>query len=69
MVRQSEHLAARLQREAVDPSGQILRLYQLVLNREPTAVELQSVSAYAQQHGLANACRVLLNCNEFLFVN
>ena len=27
-----------------------------------------ALAAYAQKHGLANACRVMLNSNEFLFV-
>lgn len=26
-------------------------------------------SAFARKHGLANACRLLLNCNEFVFVD
>ena len=69
MVRQSEHLAARLTREAPDLPSQVTRLYSLVLNRPPTPFEMRSVTNFATQHGLANACRVLLNCNEFLFVN
>ena len=69
MVRQSEHLAERLTREATALPAQVTRLYELVLNRPPTDVELQPVVRHAAQFGLANACRVLLNCNEFLFVN
>ena len=69
MVRQSEHLADRLTLEATGLPAQVTRLYELVLNRPPTAQELQSVVQHATQFGLANACRVLLNCNEFLFVN
>jgi hypothetical protein len=40
-----------------------------VLGREPTANELAAVRQYAQQFGLANACRFLLNTNEFMFVD
>ncbi|MES2793781.1 MAG: PSD1 and planctomycete cytochrome C domain-containing protein [Planctomycetota bacterium] len=69
MVRQSEHLATRLTTEANDLPTQVTRLYQLVLTRPPTERELQAVVQHATQHGLPNACRVLLNCNEFLFVN
>jgi hypothetical protein len=29
---------------------------------------MAAVAAYAQQHGLANACRFVLNCNEFMFI-
>lgn len=37
--------------------------------REPTADELREFTAYAQKNGLAALCRVLINSNEFLFVN
>jgi hypothetical protein len=39
-----------------------------VLCRPPTEKEEAAVSAYAENHGLANACRYLLNTNEFVFV-
>ena len=29
----------------------------------------EAVSAHARKHGLAAACRVLLNANEFVFVD
>jgi hypothetical protein len=69
IVRQCEHVAERVAREAPDPEGQVAVLYRLVLGRPPTAREAQAVGAYARRHGLANACRVLLNSNEFVFVN
>ena len=37
--------------------------------REPTANELRNFTAYAQKTSLAALCRVLINSNEFLFVN
>ena len=37
--------------------------------REPTGEELTALRAYAKEHGLANACRVILNLNEFVFVD
>jgi hypothetical protein len=70
MVRYGEHLAERVSREA--PAGttaQVERLYQLCLCRVPTEKESAAMSAYVKKHGLANACRVMLNSNEFLFVN
>lgn len=69
MVRQCEHLAVRIESTAPDLSGRIALLYRLVLVREPTVKEAATLSAYAAKHGLANACRVLLNSNEFMFVN
>jgi hypothetical protein len=68
VVRQSERIAQRVLREVATSSEQVAALYRLVLGRGPTDAETRIVSEYAQQHGLANACRFLLNSNEFLFV-
>src|SRR5262249_35157229 len=68
MVRQSEHVAARLTREAATPEAQVRRLYQLALGREPKQHELALLAEHARKFGMANVCRVVLNSNEFLFV-
>ena len=52
-----------------DLAAQVREAYRLTLGREPTATESKAVTEYAAKHGLANACRMLLNCNEFAFVN
>jgi hypothetical protein len=44
-------------------------VYHLTLNRAATAKEIELLSAYATKHGMANACRLVLNSNEFMFVN
>ena len=69
IVRQSEHMAARIERLAELPAERIRLLFQLVLLRDPTADESRDWEAYAAKHSLANACRMLLNTNEFVFVN
>jgi hypothetical protein len=69
MVRQSEHMAARAEHSSNDVDDQIRLVYEWVLSRPPTDRELKAVCEFARNHGLANACRVLLNSNEFLFVN
>jgi cytochrome c553 len=68
VVRNSEHLAERA-KAAGDVAAQVAALYRLVLNCAPTAGEAADVAAYAGKHGLANAARVLLNSNEFMFVD
>jgi hypothetical protein len=68
VLRQCEHLAARLEREAPDLPGRIDRGYRLLLGRAPSADEAVQLTAFAQKHSLAAACRVLVNSNEFLFV-
>jgi cytochrome c553 len=67
VVRQSEHIAARVSQSGAEK--RVEALHQLVLGRSPTAREERAVAAYANKHGLANACRVLLNSNEFMFVD
>ncbi len=70
VIRQSERLAERLKSEAGEnPDAQISRLYQLVLLRPPRPAEAALLRAYLDKHGLSNACRLLLNSNEFMFVN
>jgi hypothetical protein len=61
VVRQSEHLAAR--------AKTVEAAYRLILQRAPTPAEAATVGDYAAKHGLANACRVLLNSNEFMFLD
>jgi hypothetical protein len=69
IVRMSEHLAERAAKESPDLPAQICAVYRFALDREPTAKEGAALDEYARKHGLANACRVILNSNEFMFVN
>ncbi len=69
VLRQCEHLAARLEGEAKDTAARIDRACRLTIGRPPTRNEAELLTAYANRHGLANACRVLLNCNDFLFLH
>jgi hypothetical protein len=67
MVRMSEHFAKRL--AAAGPvEEQVRQAFRQALGREPTLRERTLLADYAARHGMANACRLLLNCNEFLFV-
>jgi hypothetical protein len=70
IVRQSEHYATHLaQRHPDNLSAQIDLACNLALNRPPNLSEKSELLAFAQEHGLANLCRVLLNSNEFMFVH
>jgi mono/diheme cytochrome c family protein len=69
VIRQSERLAKRLAAENAEVPAQVESLYRLLLCRPPSANELAAVTAYAEKYGLANACRFLLNTNEFVFVD
>lgn len=69
MVRMSEHLAARVAPAGSSAAEQVSAAVRLVLNRPPTVSEASLYGTYAQQHGLVNLCRLLLNTNEFLFID
>jgi hypothetical protein len=69
VVHYADQFAHRLEMLAKKPNEQIQLACELALNREPTEAELKDFGEYAGKHGLANFCRVLLNSNEFMFVN
>ena len=68
VLRQCEHLAARAERERPTLEAQVARCVELCLHRRPAASELAKLAAHAQKHGLRSVCRVLVNSNEFMFV-
>lgn len=69
MLAMSEQFAERLQKEADSLDIQISRGYSLALSRPPTDSELKSLVIYAKENGLTNTCRLILNLNEFVFVD
>jgi hypothetical protein len=69
MVKQAEYFAQRLQKRSDDLEKQIEAAYRLAFGRLPDVRERAALAAYAQKHGLANACRVLFNTNEFVFID
>jgi hypothetical protein len=69
MVKQSEHWAERLRKISNEPAKQMDAAYRLAFGRLPTDEEESAVVGYAKKHGLANACRLLFNANEFVFVD
>src|SRR5207248_661088 len=73
---QAAALAERLQREAPgSPEGQVRRAIWLTAGREPTAREVRKDLAFikemqaAGQDGLKRYCLLLLNTNEFLYLD
>ena len=65
----SQHFARRLQFDRDTLPEQIDRGMQLIAGRSPTEAEREQLVAYAEQHGIANCCRVLLNLSEFVFLD
>jgi hypothetical protein len=68
-VAMARHFAARVEGLAPDDAGRVAAAVRIALGRPATAAERDALAAYAKEHGLANACRVILNLNEFVFVD
>jgi hypothetical protein len=64
----SEWLAQRVESEGGDFNEEVQRAVRLVWLRLPSASEQVEFTNYARKHGLSAFCRVLLNSNEFLFI-
>jgi mono/diheme cytochrome c family protein len=69
VVRQSEHIAARVEKSSPDLQERVRTACELILGRPASPREVELVSEYVTKHGMANAVRMLLNSNEFMFVN
>jgi cytochrome c553 len=69
VVKQSRELAHRLESIDRDPARQVEAAFVRALGRPPHPAERDALTAYARKHGLANACRLLFNTNEFLFID
>jgi len=69
LIRQSEHIAARIAAQASQPEAQANTAFQRILLRDARAPERVRFAAYIERHGLANATQLLLNSNEFLHLD
>jgi hypothetical protein len=68
-VTMAKHFAERVAKDAQGLEEQTRHAFALALSRSPTTDELASLLAYAEREGLENTCRVILNLNEFSFVD
>jgi hypothetical protein len=59
------HFSGELGKQITTPEEAVRR----ILLRDPTSDELRDLATYAKKNNLAALCRVLINSNEFLFVN
>jgi len=69
ILRQSDYFAERLGEFGPVLSRQIEEACLLAFGRRPTAAERAALETYARKYGLANTCRLLLNTNEFVFLD
>lgn len=70
MLRQSGYLAARIQTETgPDVAKQVHQAFALAFGRTPSAAEAAAAEGLARSRGLTQLCRMLLNANEFVYVD
>jgi hypothetical protein len=62
------HFAKRVEQTTEDPRERISLAFHLTTGRRPDADEQQQLQTFAEHHGLSATCRLLLNLNEFVFV-
>jgi hypothetical protein len=69
MLRQARYLGTRIENEAADTSARIHRAFALCFQRPPTADELQAAQTLVTEQGLFALCRMLMNANEFVYLD
>jgi hypothetical protein len=65
----AKHFADRVEKQGDTFPKRIDAAYQMAFGRTPTETERVELTKYAEKYGLANTCRVILNLNEFIFVD
>ncbi len=69
VLHHSQHMAHRALQVATTPDQQVRAAVRWTWQRQPTESELQKLSQLARDFGVEAVCRLLLNSNEFLFVD
>ena len=70
VAEESRHFAARLEAEAgADLRDRVRLAFRLAFAREPSDAEISRYNGFAEAEGLAAACRILFNANEFVHVD
>jgi hypothetical protein len=63
------HFAKRVEKLSKDDAGRVSAAFRLAVGREPTKAEAEVLAKHATEFGLTSACRLVLNLNEFAFVD
>lgn len=70
VLRMADRLADRVEQEAGEEVGaQIDQLFRVAFGRSATFDDHTAIAPFITDHGLPEFCRVLLNSNEFLYVD
>jgi hypothetical protein len=69
MLQQARHLTKRIETETDSREAAIRRAFALTFQREASAAELQAATPLVTEQGLFALCRMLMNANEFIYVD
>lgn len=78
LLRQSDYFAQRIVHETTtargtdtvaNPVSQVTRAFQIAFGRQPTPTEAAAAQTLLESRGLPVLCRMLLNANEFAYVD
>jgi hypothetical protein len=69
MLQQAQHLVTRIENETDSREAAIRRAFALSFQRDATAAELQAATPLVTEQGLFALCRMLLNANEFIYLD
>ncbi|MEK6261257.1 MAG: DUF1549 domain-containing protein [Planctomycetota bacterium] len=70
MLRQSGYFAGRVKADAeTDSTAQVTRAFQLAFGRQPSLAEAAAAASLVQGRDFTQLCRMLLNANEFVYVD
>jgi len=69
MLQQAQYLVTRIENETDSRKAAIRRAFALTLQRDATAAELQAATPLATEQGLFALCRMLINANEFVYLD
>ncbi|MFZ4766660.1 MAG: DUF1553 domain-containing protein [Roseimicrobium sp.] len=69
MLQQAQHLATRLENETGSREAAIRRAFALTFQRAPTTAEVQAATPLVTEQGLFALCRMLINANEFVYLD
>ena len=69
MLTMAREMALQVEGEHSQLSDQVECAFRRTLSRSPTTQEIEELMRYAQLHGITSVCRLLMNLNEFVFVD
>lgn len=68
VLQQAAIMATAMESQSSSRIAQVRAIYQIAYSRTPTPIEVTETIQFVEEYGLAAFCRVILNSNEFLFI-